>query len=258
MFESGISSFGHAGLSEVLAPYAEFLKFNIGSPLEARVFLLAEEHLDDKCLFFEKNLVNFLASEGPVILLHEGFPSGEVDETKDYKWKFDPVVKRNIHIVGWDVSMEVIRRIASLRCLYGIKKEVDEWSCKVKAQGVEKNALRWKEREVEITQIEETIRKRTGMSMQELAVKGKEFSCVLAETFPMRTEAMISTLRALDAIECQLGIERAKVVLIAGAMHLKVDRRHEADPRFDLKSLYQELEARHKAVILIPPHIMYA
>jgi|GEM_PF-6805022 hypothetical protein len=105
-------------LTEILSPYREFRRFNITQLHEARLFFIAEQHRDQQCITMKKSVVDFFASQGPVIVLHEGLPSGELlidEEQKPYKkrfieiYHFDPAYADNIHFVGWDSTEECIR-----------------------------------------------------------------------------------------------------------------------------------------------------
>ncbi len=108
-------------LIKILSSYREFRRFNISSLLNARLFIIAEEHRDPQSIAMKASLVNFLASQGPVLLLHEGLPSGELlidyeqnKMKKDFvRAYFDSIHEDSICIAGWDGTEECIKKASN-------------------------------------------------------------------------------------------------------------------------------------------------
>ncbi|KAF3361764.1 hypothetical protein PHSC3_001715 [Chlamydiales bacterium STE3] len=272
-------------ISEYLSPYKEFKRFNVQSPEDASIYLVAEEHSDQESHIMQASLINYLASQGPVIVLHEGLESGEIlgDEFKDGILNIrllDPSYKNNITVVGWDVSEELLRSIGTPEhALDQIAKNVLETESESRilsqkineiAPGIlkahlDKNikfnifiTLEAEKRKLLSELITEWARVNEividGMQKYNELKKNSIKEGAIKKTFPQRTEAMISSLRQIDTIKKNLGFGDVKVVLIAGIKHLKTDKEDIDSPNHDLSNLYVELE-KHKSVILIPPHI---
>lgn len=273
------------GISKYLSPYKEFKRFNISSPEDASIYLVAEEHSDQKSHTMQASLINYLASQGPVIVLHEGLEAGEIlgDEFKDgilHIRYLNSSYKSNIIFVGWDVSEEAIRSIGTPEHLLDrIAKNVLESESKSKelfqeineiAPGILKDRLDINIEFNIFTTLEEQKCKVVSdliiglVKINKIVIEGMQKydelkenpikEGAIEETFPQRTKAMITSLSQIDTIKKNLGIENAKVVVIAGIKHIKTDKEDIANPNYDLSSLYLELE-KHKSIILIPPHI---
>lgn len=272
-------------IADFLRPYREFKQFNVSSLKDVSLYLVAEEHSDKTTHLMQAALINHLASQGPIIILHEGLPSGEVlgDDYKDHfldMRHLDPCNKNNITIIGWDASEDTIRSVgAPDHLLNQIEKNIVESGGKAIAlfqeinsiaPGMLKNPLDSepdfqifmtierpkyeivKQLIIELKTTNKAIEDgiQTHKKLKETPVK----SNILDQIFPERTEAMISVLHRIEDIKQDLGYQGAKVVLIAGIKHLKTDVEDKDKPEYDLSKLYLEL-SNHKAAILIPPHI---
>jgi hypothetical protein len=76
----------------------------------------------------------------------------------------------------------------------------------------------------------------------------------VTQTFPIRTMAMVNTLKKIDNFLLVQGLQHAKMVLIAGSTHLE---RASPQAEYDLTNLYEQLN-NHKAAILLPSEILDA
>lgn len=70
----------------------------------------------------------------------------------------------------------------------------------------------------------------------------------IRKTFPARTAAMISTMKSLGQLIAR-GMT-GKIVLVAGASHLKTSEKDQTKPEFDLASFYEELR-NHKVAVIV-------
>jgi hypothetical protein len=86
------------------------------------------------------------------------------------------------------------------------------------------------------------------------AQKATHRSAAVKQTFPLRTEGMITTLKKIDSLLSVLGIRHAKAVLIAGCAHLAMETDVPKEDEWDLTTLYGELN-HHRAAILLPIEI---
>lgn len=272
------------GISKFLTSYREFCRFNIQSPKEASLYLLGEIHTDSFCLNTQAELIHFLASQGPVIILFERLPAGEILSHSRKKAFFENRrlnLKDDISVAGWDVSDRLINSIGTSplyleeivkNVLHGENQSIKLFTAINKiAPGVLKNRLEADNIDVEIflnsefqvcrqvTEWIETLGKTNDfisywMKKFVLAKKNPFRPAQCTKTFPLRTAAMVSTLQQLDSIKRRLNVTEAKVVLIAGSFHLKTDREDFHDHHYDITPLYKEL-LNHKSIIYIPTHI---
>ncbi|HEY4831315.1 MAG TPA: hypothetical protein VIH61_01975, partial [Waddliaceae bacterium] len=102
--------------------------------------------------------------------------------------------------------------------------------------------------ERQIETIEITIQKMEDELSDVMASKNDKD--VLKETFPVRTQAMVQTLRMINNLRHQSQIN-GPIFLMGGEQHLKTATQHIGVDEFCLDSLYKELQS-HNAIILIP------
>lgn len=88
-------------LEKLLLPFTQARHFNIKSAKDADVFAVGEDHEDEECLSDQMALIKFLLVRGPVIVLHEGFPSMKLVPRSIFESRFGEC-NLNFYGVGWD------------------------------------------------------------------------------------------------------------------------------------------------------------
>lgn len=81
------------------------------------------------------------------------------------------------------------------------------------------------------------------------AERDKKKDAAVKTTFPIRTKGMVDTLQGLNDLRRNLGMPKAKAVLIAGDRHLNPNHNINNDLDWELDSFYDEL-TNHQACVL--------
>ena len=99
-------------LEELLSSYKVIKKFNVQSLKELKLFCLGEIHYQPQLHAEQLELIQFLASRGPCVVLHEGEEAMKVLKEEDIdqwieirSWQLLP--RDNVYFVGWDDYTEL-------------------------------------------------------------------------------------------------------------------------------------------------------
>lgn len=251
-----------------------FAMYNITDVTEADIYCVGVEHSDVQCRDLISTLVHTLSLTHPVVIVHEGLESGEV---LDINLKMS-LCQRNqwpaqVHVVGWDVSESVIRSIGTpSHVLNQIQANLEGTLAEMKLLGALINRkvptmvinpvgldlnldLIQPDIEPELMKLAELNQTfvdglRKYQTLRDNPVKPDQIDA----TFPQRTAAMVHTLAHIRDTLNRFHLNTAKIVVVGGVNHFKTDQEHVDDPRYDLSTLYHELNAHH-SVILIPTHV---
>lgn len=108
-------------LIQQLSPYACTKMFNIKSIKEAKILCLGERHHLKYYKKYEKNIINSLAKQGPVLVVLESlgalkrYEKGTLDKLNPRNHTMDLIAERldfseHIHYIGWD-NIESVQQI---------------------------------------------------------------------------------------------------------------------------------------------------
>ena len=244
---------------------------------DADFYLVGEHHEDLRVINQNGNLISELSNQSAWFLCE----SIRFDEARP-EWKKAALIglslpeaysAREMYLTGWDIGYEEFPEyIELIRKIDETQSELIEANRQIEAAeaafeqilthlGLERSNYRDSERFSTFSDLEHSnlyeLNKDELKAHQLFSKKMDEMHRLLEEqglfiqaTFPQRTQSMIETLRLVAARRNATNFQ-GKVILIAGANHLRVAESDIGKQNFELNSLYEELR-NHKAVILMP------
>jgi hypothetical protein len=308
-------------LTQLLFSYTISRMFNVKLLKEVDLFGVGDIHRHPQCVSTQRDLVNFLAWRGPVILILEEEASGDFNE--EFKTslcdrkKFS--FRENIYLTGWDDKGVSEKKFDALHAkqsrigeilieMRAIMDKIDLLENEFNTEESEQlttlmelggdefysfyntfppkigdafevimgwigefRKLQREKEELDFLILKDVVQLEPFIPEEDVKMlfdddyeKIREFRNLyapspddvvadIAHQFPIRTLSMVNTLKKIESMIVQWALHRPKILLFAGCKHLEKlqDGLGENDVRFDLDSLYQELE-NHKAAILLP------